>query len=74
MKKVLLCLSVISLFSIMLITLAGCGTKYCTVSGCPKESLHGSDYCYQHKCFNQSCSNRSVEDYSYCRECFERAK
>lgn len=74
MKKILLILTVVLLFSIMSITLTGCGTKYCAVSGCPKESLRSSDYCYQHKCFNQSCSNRSVESYSYCRECIERAK
>ena len=81
MKKTLLVLMIVLLSSIMLITLTGCNTgsdeysiKYCEVSGCPQESLLGEDYCTKHKCWNGSCSNKSIEDYSYCRECFERAE
>lgn len=58
---------------IVLLSLVGCGTKYCSVSGCPKESAQGANYCYEHKCSNFSCKNMAIESYSYCRECIERS-
>lgn len=54
-------------------TLTGCGSKYCNVSGCPKESARGANYCYEHKCSNFNCTNQAIESYSYCKECLNRA-
>ncbi len=55
--------------------LTACGhSEYCSVSGCPKESARGADYCYEHKCSNTSCSNKAINSYSYCKKCIERAK
>lgn len=61
----------------LLSTLTACGTKYCTVSGCPKEAARGCNYCYSHKCANTSCKNKGAltnTPYSYCMECIERAQ
>lgn len=72
MKKIII--SVLITISTIL-TLTGCGgPKYCSVSGCPKETSLQSDYCYQHKCMNTNCQNRSTGSYTYCIECFERAQ
>lgn len=69
-KKIVLVITTI----LLLTGLTGCVTEYCTISGCPKESASGSDYCYSHKCNNFSCSNKIVStNYPYCEECLERA-
>ena len=52
-----------------IIILTGCGNKYCSVDGCPKEHSRYSDYCFQHKCTNSSCNNKGISDYYYCSEC-----
>lgn len=70
MKKV----SLIMLVLILLLSLSGCGTKYCAVSGCPKEALSRSQYCPEHKCYNFSCKNRAIEGYSFCTQCLDHAK
>ena len=68
MKKKMLLMSVIAILS-----LCGCGPKYCQEPGCPKESARGSDYCYSHKCWNLSCDNRiASSNSSYCTECLGR--
>ena len=58
---------------LLVLSFAGCGSKYCSVTGCPKESASGADYCYEHKCSNFSCTNRAAGSYSYCRKCLERS-
>lgn len=72
MKKAIIVFMVILSVAMM----AGCsfGPEYCSVSGCPKEAARSADYCYQHKCSNYSCTNRAIDDYSYCMECIERAQ
>ncbi len=73
MKKTLKNLTAALVLLTLLLSLTGCGVGYCSVSGCPKESMSGSDYCPEHKCFNSSCDNRAVGSYSYCTKCFDRA-
>ena len=73
MKKTSLILLMV-LLSVISICLTGCGMKYCSASGCPKEAFAHSDYCPEHKCFNSSCKNRAIQSYSYCRKCIEQAK
>lgn len=61
---------------LLLLSIAGCGAKYCSVSGCPSErSPLGSVYCTKHKCANTSCKNRGslTNNFSYCEECIKRA-
>ena len=75
MNKTSIILTIFALVTSALI-LTGCGTKYCSVSGCPSESARGSNYCYQHKCANFSCPNKGAligTPYSYCEECLNRA-
>lgn len=68
-RTILLTLLLMTLISALF---TGCGTKYCAVSGCPKETDY-SDYCIEHKCLNYDCKNRGAGSYSYCEECIERA-
>lgn len=76
MKKIFLTLVMILLLILVVGTLTGCGTEYCSVSGCPKESAKACDYCYSHKCANFNCTNKGAlsTPYSYCMECVERAQ
>ena len=74
MKKVFTILTTILLIVLSAVALTGCGSKYCTISGCPKERAYGAKYCHEHKCQNPSCKNMAISSYSYCRECIERAQ
>lgn len=74
MKKISLSLLLVLLFSVVSLTLSGCGIKYCSVSNCPKESFAHSEYCPEHKCANTSCKNKAIQSYSYCTKCIECAK
>lgn len=58
---------------LLLLSIAGCGIKYCSVPNCPKEAFAHSSYCPEHKCPNTSCKNRAIRSYSYCKECIERS-
>ncbi len=73
MRKILV-LATVVLFVEVIISLTGCGSKYCKVSGCPSESAMNAKYCYEHKCANQSCKNVGIASFSYCEECIERAQ
>ena len=76
MKKISLILVTVLLLAVFVMTLTGCGSKYCSVSGCPAESASGCNYCYRHKCANFSCDNKGAlsTPYSYCQECINRAR
>lgn len=66
-------LSILLLNVLTLILLTGCGSKYCTIAGCPQEAYAGSNYCVYHKCANSNCKNARAGSYSYCESCIKRS-
>ena len=73
-KKVLM---IISLVAVVLgtVSLSACGgDKYCAVANCPAEHSRYSNYCFEHKCMNKSCNNRSTGRYQYCVKCLNKGE
>lgn len=79
MKKLGLIGELITLVAVLAVAFSSCprgDNGYCVVSGCPRESAGGSDYCYSHKCDNVNCTNGGEVRFSggmFCSECASRA-